>query len=148
MLEVAGNIWTFHTQGNVIVIPTNGTVTRESRAVMGRGLALQTRYKYPRLPLALGRLLTSEGNSCYYFPEYKVITFPTKHEWWQESQLDLIVFSCGQLVGLLGRKPSIGSAYLPRVGCGFGGLSWKDVKPALQECLDDRFIVVTIPGEE
>ena len=36
---------------------------------------------------------------------------------------------------------------MPRLGCGFGGLSWLDVSPWLAACLDDRFVVYGLPGE-
>ena len=35
----------------------------------------------------------------------------------------------------------INEIYLPKVGCGNGGLKWEDVKPHLK-FLDDRFIVI------
>ena len=32
---------------------------------------------------------------------------------------------------------------LPRPGCGSGGLDWKDVRPRIEQILDDRFVLIT-----
>jgi hypothetical protein len=32
---------------------------------------------------------------------------------------------------------------LPQLGCGSGGLAWRDVRPLIAPILDDRFVVIT-----
>ena len=70
----------------------------------------------------------------------KILSFPVKTEWWEKANLDVIEGSAKQLSKLAPKE----DVYLPRVGCGNGKLDWKDVKPVLERCLDDRFTVVSL----
>ena|SRR5258706_15825231 len=139
MKKIIGNIWNYHKDGNWIVIPTNGEVKKNGEAVMGKGLAKQAAERFPTLPLRLARMLES-GNFTYWYPDLHLITFPTKERWRDRSSLELIKLSLHGLWPWLGLDDQI---YLPRVGCGNGGLSWeKEVKPLLEKYLDDRFVVI------
>lgn len=146
MQEVKGDIWNYYDKGNWIVIPTNGTVKANGEAVMGRGLALRAKLKFPQLPFALGRFINAYGNVVFVsnlqgkgFKAIRLITFPVKNHWKETASLHLIERSCNQLVYV---APQNFPIYLPRVGCGNGRLDWEDVKPILERYLDDRFIVV------
>lgn len=148
MMEATGDIWDYYNQGNWIVIPTNGTVKRNGEAVMGRGLALQAKSRFPQLSFALGRFINAYGNVVFVsnlqnreFRSIKLITFPVKNHWKETASLHLIERSCNQLVYV---APQNFLIYLPKVGCGNGRLDWKNVKPILEERLDDRFIVVSL----
>lgn len=149
MKEVRGNIWDFYNKGHWIVITTNGTVKATGEAIMGKGVALQAKRRFPRLPKELGARLKgcampygkfSRGNDMKIFYQYNIITFPVKHQWFQEADLALIEESCRQLQ--VGCHGNIDTKYMVRPGCGNGGLDWKDVKPILEKYLDDRFVVV------
>ncbi len=141
MIEITGNIWTFHRTGWV-AITTNGAVKRDGSAVMGRGVALQARRRFPRLPYELGARIRRHGNQVFAFPRYRLYTLPVKHDWRERADLDLIVASCRQLAALV---PSGRTVYLVRPGCGAGGLAWEDVRPVIADILDDRFVVVELP---
>jgi len=153
MKEVFGDIWDYHEKGNWIVITTNGTVKSNRECVMGRGIALQAKLKYPQLPLLLGKKIKEYGNFPHIFWGLGLISFPVKHHWMDKADPVLISTSCMTLftgvTHLLQLHYSStpddswdGSIYMVRPGCGNGGLLWKDVKPILEEYLDDRFIVV------
>ena len=145
MLEVKGNIWDYYDEGNWVVIPTNRTIKRNGEAVMGRGVALQAKLKRPDLPLFLGDLIRDFGNQVYRFDQWRLLSFPLKDNWWELAKLSLIEVSLVQLKQAVGFASGVRSrVYLPRVGCGNGGLDWKDVKPILERYLDDRFIVVLL----
>ncbi len=49
MLETIGDIWKYADQGDVIVITTNGSLTRDGRAIFGRGVARQAALRFPDL---------------------------------------------------------------------------------------------------
>lgn len=149
MIEVFGDIWEYYNYGYWIVVPTNGFVTRKGEAVMGRGLALDTKKKFPEFSKELGERLGDYGNEVFTFMKYHLITFPVKRWYWEKASLELIEKSAKSLqtifsINLMGIKTPV---YLPRVGCGNGKLYWVDVKPILERYLDDRFIVVSLNKE-
>lgn len=144
MKEITGDIWAYHEKGHWIVITTNGNVKTNGEAVMGAGIALQAKQRYPEFPLVLGRWIRDFGNTLGLFQEYHIITFPTKHNWQERSDTELIDGQCQILSRAFGfasgrQRETI---YLVRPGCSNGQLDWKDVKPILEKYLDDRFVVV------
>lgn len=153
MKEIKGNIWDYHKEGHWIVITTNGYVKTNSEAVMGAGVALQAKQRFPKLPLELGGHIKKWGNQAFLFPQYRIITMPVKKVWWEKADIKLIETGCEWLAEVVNmnywttgvnilNQIRDGSVYLVRPGCGNGQLDWKDVKPILEKYLDDRFIVV------
>ena len=147
MKVIKGNIWDYWKQGNWIVIPTNGYIKKDGSCVMGRGLALQAKLKFPKLAKELGDRIKS-CNDCQIF-DYRIVTFPVKKNWWEKADLKLIEESAKDLQCLIIDRDycncckNIKEIYLPKVGCGNGRLNWKnDVEPILDKYLDERFIVV------
>jgi hypothetical protein len=147
--EIQGDLWDFLEKGHWIVIPTNGSIKKNGEAIMGRGLALEAKQKFPSLPKELGEHIRAEENTIGDFHRFRLITFPVKDKWYEKADLDLIEHMCRELVILLDKEfatiPS--PVYIPRVGCGNGRLKWEDVKPILERHLDDKFIVVHREGE-
>lgn len=150
MREITGNIFDYAGPGNVIVIPTNGTVTAYGKAVMGKGVALQAKQRWPKLPTDLGKVLKRDGNRIAHFSYQsehgfeRVVTFPTKENWPENSTLALIeknVIALANYVSGIGTDLTF---YLPRLGCGEGGLQWEVVRPVLEKLLDERFVVVSL----
>lgn len=143
MKIVYKNIWSAWEDNYYIVIPTNGFVKTNGECVMGRGLALQAKEKFPQLPLELGKRIVGCGNDVFIFLKYRLLTFPVKTVWYEKAKLELIEKSCKQLEEIF--KYNLFDLpvplYLPRVGCGNGKLNWDEVKPILEKYLDDRFIV-------
>ena len=153
MKEIVGDIWDYHDAGHWIVITTNGTITRDyddydkngvltPQCVMGAGIALQTKQRFPDLPFVLGRLLLDHGNTVHKLPQYRIYTFPVKTDWWMKADMRLIVRSCNQLAKL---APENELTFMVRPGCGVGRLAWRNVKPEIGHLLDDRFVVVELP---
>lgn len=134
--EEVGDIFQKRAEGHWIVIPTNGTVKKDGTCVMGRGLALDIKEMYPEFPALLGYNIETLGNQVYVFPEYGVITFPVKHNWWEEADLKLIEKSSAELRNCIFRFFNMYknfTIYIPRVGCGNGKKTWEEVKPILEQ---------------
>ncbi len=157
MIEIQGNIWSYACDGNVIVIPTNGYVKKNGELVMGAGLAKQAANKHRGLAMEWGYIVRQDGNHVHAIPysnynrddtseqwpkkSYVLASFPVKHNWWEDADIELIKRSCIELRSKFITK--VGNIYLPRVGCGNGNLDWADVKPVLEEFLPENcFIVV------
>ena len=141
MKEVFGDLWEFD---GIIAITTNGFVKRDRTCVIGRGCAKQAAAKIPELPCKLGSRISAEGNHVFYFPEYGLIIFPVKHNWWEAADLDLIDRSARELLKMIEVKTIKEAIYLPRPGCGNGRLRWEEVKKILAPILkSDQFHIVT-----
>ncbi len=154
MKEVTGNLWTY--PADVRVITTNGTVKRNGECVMGRGCALEANKRWDLAGL-LGNALKTYGNvpinlsRCYninrqWKEPFELFTLPVKHNWYERADITLIKESIKLLSEWLDEDYPNDSGHvvvLPRPGCGNGKLRWEDVKPVLEEILDDRFHVIT-----
>jgi hypothetical protein len=146
MLEEFGDFWTI--QGDARCITTNGALRANGDAIMGKGIALQTKQRYPRIETTLGRLIQKYGNRVFYIG-HGLISFPTKHHWRDhESDIELIKRSAMELVSLFKgdvpiKNKSNRRILLTRPGCGSGNLSWTEVRPILQTILNsNEFIVI------
>lgn len=146
MREVIGDIWHYHNQDSrsYIVIPTDGFVKSNGCNVMGRGLARDAAKRFPSLPKMLGGHLDLNGNHVAEWPSIKLYTFPVKDVWYNKADVDLICRSVGEILDIV---PPERKVYIPRVGCGNGGLDWTEVQHILGGNLDGRFTVVTRKGD-
>ena len=144
MIEAEGDIWEHAERGDIIVITTNGSLTRDGRAVLGRGVAKQAALRHPDIAENLGRLLVKQGSHVFDLG-CGIVTFPVEETAWSQPDLRLIARSAQEL-RLLADRSGWQRIIVPRPGCGGGGLAWKDVQPLLAPCLDGRFTVITSIG--
>lgn len=141
MLETVGDIWEYADRYDGIVITTNGSVTRDGRAVIGRGVAKQAACRFPDIACTLGILLTEQGSHVFDLG-CGIITFPVEETAWSLPDLRIIAASAQEL-RLLADQSGWRQIVVPRPGCGGGGLAWKDVQPVLAPWLDDRFVIIS-----
>lgn len=160
MIEKA-DLWQKHVEGFPVVVTTNGVIKDNGEAVMGAGVALEAKRRFVMLPRDLGNYIKARGNHVAYWTLYNLFTFPTKNDWRNNSELALIEQSAIEMVGVCNRlkeplepgldsysryRPekfgSSGKIYMPKPGCGNGGLRWENVRLVLEKHLDDRFVVV------
>lgn len=139
LLPPTTNLWDWKpSSGRVLrVIPTNGVV-QGGDLVMGAGLALQAKERFPSLPGILGKLVQEKGNNVYVIKPLGIASFPTKVHWKNPSLLPLVRRSASQLRQVEGWD----AVLLPKVGCGLGGLSWPAVRMVLEEELPRPYFYV------
>lgn len=148
--EIVGDLWKVYdkrTPNDVFIIPTNGSVNAHRCAIMGAGIAKEVQKRWPSIAEKLGDRLSQQGNVVHYFPDQQLIMFPTKRVWSEPSSIELIIQSCKQL-NVKALLYSFSNIYVPRVGCGCGGLSWEKVRPILIKYLDDRYTIVSMRGAQ
>jgi hypothetical protein len=142
------DMWKEATDGDWICITTNGTIAKSGRCVMGAGCALEARKKIKGIDIVLGELVKLNGPITQLIMDdyngVSIISFPTKYNWYEKSDIGLIVSNAIQLKKMLNSatiKPK--NIYIPKPGCGYGGLMWSEVKPIIEEILDnDIFCIV------
>lgn len=119
------------------VVLTNTSVTSTGRAVMGRGTALQAATRYKHLPDLLGYLLRAHNpEDIFVFASERIITFPTKRDWKDPAQIDLIRTCTNKLAQFANRHSSELIA-LPPPGIGNGHLLLSDVLPIITSLPDN-----------
>jgi hypothetical protein len=129
------------THGNILrCVTTNGVVNNKGYLVMGAGIAKHAKRRFPELPYIFGQNVDERGNHVKIVDNYGIASFPTKHHWKNNSDINLILRSCRELVCFAKNWDYV---LLPRPGCNLGGLEWLEVKPLIQQILhQDKFIVV------
>lgn len=145
MLEAVGDIWT-ERQSGVVVITSNGSLTRDGRAVLGRGVARQAQAYFPDLAEILGRHLAAGGNHVHDLGS-GLVSFPVEDTAWSQPDLRLIGRSAREIQELADLR-GWRRIFVPRPACGGGGLAWSQVKPLLVPWFDDRFTVITSAGPD
>jgi len=144
MLEIIGNLWDYAYKENFrICITTNGFVKSNGECVMGRGCALEAKERYPQLPKLLGNSITAYGNklNLIYLPDTFLVSFPVKHHWKEQADINLIKKSAESLNWLSTIHPHL-TFILPKPGCGNGSLNWNNVKKVIEPILNDKIIII------
>lgn len=156
MIELPGraDLWEYHDQDRYVVIPTNGTVRRDGKLVMGRGLAAQAAKRWPKIQGILGDYVKKHGSRVFFVDDddFHIFSFPVKEHWRDRADLQLIQQSAQDLAALIQdlnarTRFQINEVYLPRVGCGNGRLEWESVRPVLLFALgktETKFYVVDL----
>jgi len=140
MIEVYGELWDFADEpGFVVCITTNGTIKKNGECVMGRGCAAEAKARFSWLPKVIGTHIVKNGNIPLYIPDLRILTFPVKHNWYEQADLDLIKDSAQRLYEIASH--SAFEYILPRPGCGNGRLTWSEVKPILQDLPDNVRVI-------
>ena len=126
--------------------------------VMGRGIALQFKRKYPENfkaykaacdheQLRIGTVLVHDMGQLTN-PRY-IINFPTKRHWKGKSKLEDIQSGLIALVAEVEVR-AIRSIAVPPLGCGMGGLKWDVVRPLVEKAfrpLPDVRVLLFEPHE-
>lgn len=125
--------------------------------VMGRGIALQFKKRFPdnfkAYEAACRREEVSPGHMFVFdtgkltSPRY-IINFPTKRHWRGKSRIEDIESGLDALAQEI-RARSIGSIAIPPLGSDLGKLDWSDVRPRIEEALrdiDNLRVVLFEPG--
>jgi hypothetical protein len=140
MIELTGNIWEYLGKA-VIAITSSGSITRDGRAVLGRGCARQAAKYFPDLALQLGALIREGGNHVNNMGN-GLVSFPVEESAWSLPDLRLIARSARELCYLADRE-GWEIIIVPRPGCGGGGLQWQEVKAVLVPYFDQRFNIIS-----
>ena len=129
------------TKGNLLEANAEALVnTVNCVGYMGKGIALQFKQAFPANFKAYeaacragrvvpGRMLVHD-NGRLLNPRY-IINFPTKRHWRGKSRMADITSGLKALVEEV-RNLGLHSIALPPLGCGLGGLDWREVRPRIQ----------------
>lgn len=109
--------------------------------VMGKGIALQFKKKWPEnFKLYADACKAGSVKPGFMFvydagllasPKF-IINFPTKDHWRGNSRIEFIRDGLSDLVVQI-KERQISSIAIPPLGCGNGGLDWREVKPLIEQ---------------
>lgn len=134
--------------GDILATDTEALVnTVNCKGVMGRGLALQFKRRFPenfrayRAECEAGRM---EVGRVHVFETERItprfiINFPTKNHWRSKSRITDIAEGLASLRDEA-RRIGIKSIAIPALGCDLGGLDWDEVRPLIEATVE------SIPG--
>lgn len=134
------------TKGNILEANAEALVnTVNCVGLMGKGIALQFKQAYPANFKAYesachagdvvpGRMFIFDSESLIR-PRY-IINFPTKRHWRGKSRLEDIRSGLQALTADV-RRLGIRSIAVPPLGCGLGGLNWRDVRPLIESAFSE-----------
>lgn len=114
--------------------------TVNCEGVMGRGIALQFKRRFPknyeayakackRGEVVPGRVFVFETGELMG-PRF-ILNFPTKRHWRMASRMEDIEAGLRDLVRVI-RGHEIASVAIPPLGCGLGGLPWPEVRARVE----------------
>jgi O-acetyl-ADP-ribose deacetylase (regulator of RNase III) len=134
-----------YTRGNLLDASAEALVnTVNEVGVMGKGIALMFRERFPENArmyvhaskaghVRVGRMLVTPAGEL--FPRW-IIHFPTKKHWRNPSKLEWVRDGLEDLVRV-SCELDIRSIALPPLGCGNGGLEWRDVRPMIESAFSE-----------
>ncbi len=147
------------TEGNLLEADAEALVnTINCVGYMGKGIALQFKQHFPenfkvyKKACKAGKIRPGQvfiyEVGFFQNPKY-IVNFPTKRHWRDKSRLEDIELGLKSLVKEI-KRLRIKSIAIPPLGCGLGGLDWKEVKSLITRAfaeLDEVHILLFEPGQ-
>jgi len=133
-----------YTEGNLLDAEVEAVVnTVNTVGVMGKGIALMFKEAFPknfkeydaackRGDVEVGRMFVTETGDLMG-PKW-IINFPTKKHWRQRTKMEWITEGLKDLRTVI-EENNIRSVAIPPLGCGNGGLDWREVRPEIARAL-------------
>ena len=107
--------------------------------VMGKGLALSFKQKYPDNFLAYRQFCAQHklkpGHLFVYGTSPIIINLATKDHWRNPSQMTYVIDGTNALASWLQNNPQVKTIAVPKLGCGCGGLNWSEVQLIMNKIL-------------
>lgn len=133
-----------HAEGDLLATDAEALVnTVNTVGVMGKGIALQFKQAFPDNYAAYEAACRREGvqiGRMFVFRRPNnprtIINFPTKKHWKGKSKIEDIKSGLKSLIEVV-KEERIQSIAVPPLGCGNGGLEWKDVKPLIEQAFSE-----------
>lgn len=116
--------------------------------VMGKGIAREFKERDPQMFAAYKRICDAKKLEpgllwLWRGEESWILNFPTKLHWRNPSKIEWIEAGLKKFASAY-EKHGIREISFPRLGCGNGGLDWKDVRPLMEEYLSPLPIQIYI----
>lgn len=116
--------------------------------VMGKGIALEFKERYPDMFKAYKKLCDSHSLDVgklhlWRASDHWILNFPTKTTWRQPSKIEYIEAGLEAFLRSY-KQMGIASISFPPLGCGNGNLNWRDVKPLMERYLSKIEIPVYV----
>jgi len=130
-------------KGNLLEADADALVnTVNTVGVMGKGIALQFKQAFPdnfrayEKAVVAGEVVPGRMfvfNTGRLRPRY-IINFPTKRHWRGRSRIEDIRSGLEDLVRVV-RNLGTQTLAVPPLGCGNGGLDWRDIRPLIESAM-------------
>lgn len=133
-----------YAKGNLLAADVEAVVNSVNTVgVMGKGIALMFKEAFPKNfeeykaacdggEVEVGRVFVTESGKLMG-PKW-IINFPTKKHWRQPTKMEWITEGLKDLRRVVVEN-DIHSLAVPPLGCGNGGLDWRNVHPAIEDAL-------------
>ena len=150
MVEIQDTFWAPKPYNSAFALLTDGYVKKNGEAVLGRGVGLEARRRFPGIAKRLGSKLINQGRvagnagvdlgignhvTVIYGPKPWVISFPVKWVFFEDADLQLIERSAYE-ISKLADNARLKNIYVSPIG---DGHEWAEVRERLRPILDDRF---------
>lgn len=143
--ELGEDLWSWSLKVNPDVwkiCPVN------SVGVMGKGLALEFKNRYPALEKVYLEAVEKgfKAGDIKLVSEHKIILAATKQHWKDKSQLSYIKHICDRLSMVESFIST--EVIMPKIGCGLGGLPQVYVFEILEEYLNNSHVLYYVVGDK
>jgi hypothetical protein len=95
MILEHGDMWSVYDETDIFCITTNSTLRGNGALVMGRGLALEAKRRFPGIDKIFGREVSIRGEKYGFVmvANSKLAAFQVKYHYWDKADLHLIKHS-------------------------------------------------------
>lgn len=139
-----GNMWNEFEDSDLFLITANSTIKHNGELVMGRGIALEVKKRFPMFPKQVGKeiSLRKRFSPIYGITEAvpgvpsQLRCFQVKYHWREKANIELIKYST-RLLSLVLKGGYYTNVHLNYPGIGNGNLSKREVEPVLEKYLSD-----------